>query len=154
MSTLGISKDFDGDDYMPVEATLVKNPISRPGEPRHFMVIKQLQYPVEAHFRNSQVASSKQALKLLEAGNDLYDPVIYFPPEHVEMQLLRKSAKTTECPLKGTTEYFDIHIEGQIIENVAWSYNHVYDFDERLQQIRTYIAFDSRYVQLIELTAG
>ena len=66
----------------------------------------------------------------------------------------KKSAKTTRCLLKGTTEYFDVVLNEQVIENAAWSYYGMHDFDERLDQLKGRIAFDSSRFQILELTVS
>ena len=138
---------------MTEEGTLVQNPIRRPDEPRHFMVLKELAHEVVAERAGERVASSTAAIRCQEAGRDLYDPVVYFPRDAVVMDRLRKNDNSTTCPLKGHTEYFDLVLEGgQTIENAAWSYREVYDFDDRLAQLKGRIAFDTRLVQVTERT--
>lgn len=134
--------------------TLVEDAIQRPDEPRHFMVIKHLEHPVEAWRGSQRIARSVNSIRVQEVGHDIYAPVIYFPREDIHVQALQKSIKTTECPLKGTTEYFDVVLNGQVLENAAWSYCETYNFDERLEQLEGRIAFDSACVQVMELTVS
>ena len=65
------------------------------------------------------------------------------------MEHLIKNAKTTHCPLKGDTEYFDAQTPDGRIENVAWSYDRTI---ERAAALTGYIGFDSRLVQIMEYT--
>jgi len=133
--------------------TLVQNAISRPDEPRHFMVLKALSHPVVATRGELELARSTEAIRVQEAGRSLYDPVVYFPRQSVVMDRLEKTDKTTTCPLKGHTEYFDLVLDGgERIADAAWSYREVYDFDERLEQLKDRIAFDARRVQVTEET--
>jgi uncharacterized protein (DUF427 family) len=85
-----------------------------------------------------------------EVGLDVYDPVVYFPREDVAMARLVKSAKSTHCPLKGDTEYFDLDLGDQRIENAAWSYDRTI---EGASALKDRIAFDARLVQVTEHTA-
>lgn len=130
--------------------TLVKNPIQRPDEPRHFMVLKPLEHRVTAKAATLVLADSASTIRVHEAGYDLYDPVVYFPRVDVRMELLQKSEKTTHCPLKGHTTYFDLILPDTVIPDAAWSYHEVFEFDPRLEQLRDCIAFDARYVAVLE----
>lgn len=55
-----------------------------------------------------------------EVGFDVYDHVTYFPRADVDMAVLVPVDKTTHCPLKGDTEYFDIVVDGERIPEAAW----------------------------------
>ena len=135
-----------------VEISLSDNPIQRPDEPRHFMVINPLPCPAAAELAGCQLAYSDEALKVQEVGHAIYAPVIYFPQQHVRMEYLTLSEKSTECPLKGVTEYYDIRLHGKIYKHAAWIYKTVYEFDERLQLLQGQMAFDTAAVQVLELT--
>lgn len=139
---------------MAAHITLVRDPIVRPDEPRHFMVLKRLPHEVSARWGGLDLARTRNAVRMHEAGYDLYDPVVYFPRADVDMALLRVGEKTTQCPLKGSTEYFDLVVGGEVIENAAWSFHEVCDFDPRLELIRGRIGFDRSRVQVVELPAG
>lgn len=138
---------------MSEQVTFVRNAIQRPDEPRHFMVLKRLPHEATAVGPGgSELARSRNALRMQEAGYDLYTPAVYFPRADVKMDALRVSAKTTHCPLKGNTEYFDLVVGDRIIENAAWSFREVCDFDPRLEELQGRIAFDTSKVQVTELT--
>jgi len=132
--------------------SIIKNAIKRGERPEHFMLIKPIDYPVAAAVQCKQVAYTKDALRIQEVGNDIYLPVIYFPPEDVCMNMLIPSTKKTKCPLKGVTTYFDVICDGTTYSNVAWSYVDIYSFDERLTLLKDKVAFDTRYVQLSEFS--
>ncbi len=68
------------------------------------------------------IADSVNAVVVKEVGRGVYDPVVYFPRADVEMDLLDRTDKSTHCPLKGDTEYFDLVIAGGRTPDVAWSY--------------------------------
>lgn len=131
--------------------TLVENAIHNPADSRHFMVIKSLPYVVTANIAEKMLArASGSALRVQEVGYDVYDPVVYFSQADIDMTCLQPTSKTTHCPLKGTTQYFDGSIDGRLIKNIAWSYVHTHDFDPRLEQLKDLIAFDNHQVQVIE----
>ena len=129
--------------------TMVKSGIHNPAEPRHFMRVVECTNTITACLGDVEVARSNQALKVKEVGFDIYDPVIYFPRGDVNMSLLHKNDKTTHCPLKGDTEYFDFKSGDQTQENLAWSYDRTIEIAAVLQD---YIGFDTRFVQVTEFT--
>lgn len=131
--------------------SLNERPVQRPDEPRHFMQIIALAYPITAELAGCQVAYSHQALMVQEVGHALYPPVIYFPQDAVLMSYLSPSGKSTECPLKGVTEYFDVSVGNKTFKNAAWMYERVYDFDERLISIERCVAFDLTQVEVRQL---
>ncbi|MGR8920074.1 MAG: DUF427 domain-containing protein [Gammaproteobacteria bacterium] len=135
----------------PADVTLVKGAIHNPADARHFMRIAEPAYEVTASLDGLELARSRRALKLKEVGYDVYDPVIYFPREDVDMSRLEKTGKTTHCPLKGDTEYFDGVTDAGRVAELAWSYDRTLDF---AAQIEGYVAFDSRKVTVVEHTAG
>ena len=133
------------------DITLVRDAIHNPAEPRHFMRLAYPAHLVTASIRGIEIERTKRAIKLKEVGRDIYDPVLYFPREDVDMSKLVRLAKSTHCPLKGDTAYFDAELAGRRIAEVAWSYDRTLPLAEA---IRDYVAFDTRRVQVVELTAG
>ena len=126
--------------------TLVKDAIHRPDEPRHFMQFKFPDTHYVAQYDDKTLASTRNALVLMEVAYAIYEPVIYFPLEDVSQDLLQKIDKTTHCPLKGDTAYFDL--EGAQHENekeIAWSYAKPLPFAAKL---REYLAFDPRKIRV------
>jgi uncharacterized protein (DUF427 family) len=132
--------------------TLVRDPIQRPDEPRHFMVLKPLRHQVAAARRGHELARTRDGLRMQEAGYDLYDPSVFFPRADVNMALLRPSTKTKHCPLKGDNQYYDLVLEDEVLENAAWSFVEVCHFDPRLEQLRERVAFDTSKIQVTEHT--
>jgi uncharacterized protein (DUF427 family) len=129
--------------------TMVKDAIHNPADMRHFMRIARPEYTITATLNGTELARSSRALKLKEVGYDIYDSVIYFPREDVKMNQLEKNAKSTHCPLKGDTEYFDAITDQGRVENAAWSYDRTIDI---AREIENYIGFDVRYAQIVEHT--
>lgn len=137
---------------MPESVTLVEDAIHLPSEPRHYMTIKPLLYPVGMSFGEDVLVRSSGAVRVQEIGKKVYDPVIYFPKRDIDMQILKPTGHKTHCPLKGDAEYFDLLLQGEVKKNAAWSYQRVQDFDPALQQLLGKIAFDTSVVRITENT--
>lgn len=126
--------------------TLVTDAIHRPDEPRHFM---EFLFPDEryvARAGDTVIADSTRVLKLAEVGFHIYDPVIYFPLSDTDMAHLEATAKSSHCPLKGDTHYFDFVCGDERRTDIAWTYAKPLDFAKKL---REYLAFDRRQVQVL-----
>ncbi|MBV1858498.1 MAG: DUF427 domain-containing protein [Nannocystaceae bacterium] len=123
-------------------ATLVRGAISRPDEPRHFMVIEPVEGAVVARAGAVVLARSTRAVRVREVGHHIYEPVVYFPPQDVDSAVLRPTEVITHCPLKGRAAAFDVHAD-EVIEGAAWSYQQMFDFDPRLGQLESCVAFDA-----------
>ncbi len=135
--------------------THVQDAIHNPADPRHFMRLKPVRGRVTARAGGVELARSEAALKLMEAGRDLYDPVWYLPRRDVAMDRLVAVDRTTHCPLKGDTAYFDVRLDdGTVLEGAAWSYVSVLDFDSRLAPLAELIAFDQSRVLVTEIPAS
>jgi uncharacterized protein (DUF427 family) len=50
------------------------------------------------------------------------EPRLYVDPELVRTELLEASTTRTYCPYKGTASYWHAHIGGDVLTDVAWSY--------------------------------
>ncbi|MEM7274737.1 MAG: DUF427 domain-containing protein [Actinomycetota bacterium] len=127
----------------PADVTLVQGAIHNPAEPRHFMRVVPAGIERTASVGDAVIARSEAAVVVKEVGRDLYDHVTYFPRAGVDMDALVRIDKTTHCPLKGDTEYFDLVVDGQRISEAAWSYVDTLDIAEEL---RDRIAFDAAKV--------
>ena len=106
-----------------VETTLVAGAIHNPSEPRHFMRIKPVERRVVIRLGDEMLADSSEAVRVLEVGKDIYDPVFYLPRSDVTPRL-RRNDNTTHCPLKGDAVYFDlVDAAGEVrVPGIAWSY--------------------------------
>ncbi len=100
---------------------------------------------VRAMIAGHVIADTDQALILQEAS---YRPVQYFPRADVEMGFAGKTDRSTNCPYKGDASYYTFDIEGEILENVAWSYETPYP---AMSDIEGYVAFYPDRVQVYEL---
>lgn len=127
------------------QITLIEGAIHRPDEPRHFM---EFTYPTTRYIATIEdrvVADSGNVLKLSEVGYHIYDPVVYFPLADARLDLLRASEKTSHCPLKGDTNYYDFVDGATTVVDVGWCYSAPLDFANALAD---YVAFDTRRVTI------
>ena len=64
----------------------------------------------------------------------------YFPPDSINKEYFKPSSKnyTTVCGWKGTAEYYDLEVNGEVNENAAWHYPNT---KPEAVNIRDYVAF-------------
>ena len=127
----------------PSQVTMAKETIHNPDEVRHFMKAKPVNRRVQVWQGDVLLAESTDALRVVEIGYDLYDPVLYLPREDVKVELARVEGKTTHCPLKGDAAYFQ---DGN--GELAWSYESPFPFSDI---IKNRIAFYPNRVEIREL---
>ena len=95
------------------------------------------------------LAETSGAVRVLEVGKDLYDPVLYLPPDDVTPRLRRRDVQSSHCPLKGDAVYFDlVDADGAVlVEKIAWSYPEPFPF---ASELAGRIAFYARHVTIEE----
>lgn len=125
------------------QVTLVNQAIHNPAEPRHFMRVKPASGTVEARVGEILLARTANALRILEAGRDLYDPVIYFPNADLLEDLVPLDTKTTYCPIKGKASYWSLPGSDA---KLAWRYDDPLDC---AKELAGHTAFYSNQVTLI-----
>ena len=128
--------------------TLARDIIQNPYEPRHFMKLKPIQKKIQVWVDEVLLAESKNAIRLLEVGYDLYDPVIYFPFKDLCLELEVIEGKGTFCPIKGDATYYAFPNLTSSETYLAWSYLETLEFAHSLQNL---IAFNPEQVSLVEL---
>ena len=109
-------------------------PVRIPG-PDHPITIKPNPGRVIVSVGGRQVADSRQALTLEEAG---YAPVQYIPLGDVDQALLIPSDHGSYCPFKGDASYYSVPAAGERGVNVVWEYREPY---AAVAQIRGHVAF-------------
>ncbi|MEZ5774293.1 MAG: DUF427 domain-containing protein [Hyphomicrobiaceae bacterium] len=126
--------------------------IHNPDEPRHFMRLKPAGKRIRILREGRELAVSDRALRLLEVGKDVYDPVLYIPPEDVRADLLVRD-KRTFCPLKGHASYFDLAAaDGRApVPEIAWSYRDTLPFAREIDGL---VAFYGDKVTIEESPSG
>lgn len=96
-------------------------------------------------FNKHVIADSNDALILREAG---CRPVVYFPRTDVAMEYMGRSNHHTQCPYKGEASYYTLTMDGEILENGVWSYEHPY---EAMEPIAGRIAFYPEQVNIYQV---
>ena len=88
---------------------------------------------MRAHVNGTVIAES-DATVVVEGNH-------YFPPDSVKNEYFAPAAsgRSTVCPWKGTASYLDITVDGQTLDNVAWTYP---EPKPDAEEIRDHIAFD------------
>lgn len=84
------------------------------------------------------VAQTAEAVLLRE---NRYPARAYVPRAAVTATL-QPAARTTHCPFKGDTVYFDLEIGGERIAEAAWSYEAPFD---EMAAIADLVSFDDRF---------
>ena len=85
----------------------------------HPIMLEPAKQRWRVYFNNHVIADTDDALILHEAE---LAPVVYFPREDVAMEYMGRTAHHTRCPFKGEASYYTLTLGGEILENVAWSY--------------------------------
>ncbi len=98
------------------------NVIRNPGNAAHFMALKPIKSRVRVYAGDTLLADTQEALRLVEVGRDIYDPLVYVPADDMTADLERLE-KSTHCPLKGDASYHAL-----AGEEIAWSYDAPLDF--------------------------
>ena len=98
------------------------------------MVIRPVNRRVRISVGSTVLAETTNAVRVLESGKTLYDPVLYIPAEDVS-GALTPLASTTHCPLKGDAAYF-AH-DG---EEIAWVYRDPFAWASELAGRRAFWA--------------
>jgi uncharacterized protein (DUF427 family) len=113
--------------------------------PDHPITLEKAARRWRAEFNKHVIADSNDALILREA--DLR-PVVYFPRADVGMEYMGRTQHHTHCPYKGEASYYTLTMDGEILENGVWSYEHPY---EAMEPIAGRIAFYPDEVTVYEV---
>jgi uncharacterized protein (DUF427 family) len=80
---------------------------------------------------NGTVLAESDATEVVEGNH-------YFPRDSVKMEYFTPTDHHTHCPWKGDASYYTIEIDGQKLENGAWTYPEPKD---AAKNIENYVAF-------------
>ena len=98
--------------------------------------VERSQHPVRIDFAGRTLASSTEALRVLETS---HPPTIYVPPGDIDFSLLRDSGgQGTWCEFKGSARYLDAVADGRRVARVGWSYP---DPTPGYEALRDHVAF-------------
>jgi len=101
---------------------------------------------VRAMFAGHVIGDTTRALTVYARGQE---PVHYFPRQDVETSYLGKTSKLTHSSGLGDASHFTIVMEGEIIENAIWSYEHP---EGGAEALKGYMAFSPHWAEVYELT--
>jgi len=74
---------------------------------------------IRAELGGVVIADSRRACLLHEAG---HQPVYYFPPQDVRLDLLEPSPRRAQVPTKGQASFFTVRAGETVVHNGAWAY--------------------------------
>jgi uncharacterized protein (DUF427 family) len=83
--------------------------------------LEQTKRLIRVEFAGIEVARTQRAWRILETS---HPPVYYIPRDDVKMQFLRAAQGSSFCEWKGSATYFDLVINDQLAQRVAWTYEH------------------------------
>jgi len=106
--------------------------------PEHKIMLDTGPDPVTVTKDGEIVAATTTAVILREDG---YPTRAYVPRRDVTATLT-PTGKSTHCPFKGDTTYYDVTVGGQALSNVAWSYEQPYG---EMAPIAGHVAFDDSF---------
>lgn len=113
--------------------------------PDHPITLNMNPKRVRVRVADHVLADTADALTLQEAS---YDPVQYFPRGDVETGFLSQTDKVTQCPYKGAATHYSMLVNGDLLENCAWSYEEPFP---AVEAIRGRLAFYTDRVQVYEI---
>ncbi len=116
--------------------------------PDHPITITKNPHRVRVQVGDHVIADSAEALTLQEAS---YPAVQYIPRKDMEMSFFGKTPRSTNCPYKGDASYYTLNIDGQILENVVWSYEAPFP---AMEAIKDHVAFYPDKVRIYEVAAA
>ena len=88
------------------------------------------------------LADTPRALVLFETG---LPPRWYIPKVDARMDLFVHTDQTSQCPYKGTAEYWSARVGDELVENIVWSYRTPLPESER---VAGYVCFYDEHVDV------
>ncbi len=76
--------------------------------------------------RRTTSASARLGTSLVATSDDLVmvEGNAYFPRPSVAEGVLQSSSTTSVCPWKGVASYYDVHVDGQVVPDGAFTHRH------------------------------
>jgi len=91
-----------------------------PKDPYHRVDTLTSLRPVKVSLNGKVLAESPYSVHLYETKLPCR---FYIPLSTIDQTILRKNSKTTQCPYKGTAEYYDVILGDEVHEGLVWYYN-------------------------------
>ena len=112
--------------------------------PEHNLVETPMAGRVTVELDGKILADSRHVIRVDEDGSPVR---YYFPRSDVSMDRLERTATTSQCPFKGTANYFSLPLgggdNGSKLDDAVWTYEE--PFDEH-QALKDRLAFyDDKY---------
>lgn len=108
-------------DWDAVDAWFVEDERQRghPRDPYHRIDVHESSRPIEAEVAGETLADTDRALAVFETRLPFR---FYLPEVDVRTELLTPSDTETVCAYKGKARYFHADVDGERVEDVAWTY--------------------------------
>ncbi len=76
--------------------------------------------------RRTTSASARLGTSLVATSDDIVtvEGSAYFPLPSVPEGALQPSSTISVCPWKGVASYYDVHVDGRVVPDGAWTYRH------------------------------
>ncbi len=76
--------------------------------------------------RRTTSASARLGTSLVATSDDIVtvEGKAYFPLPRVPEGVLQPSSTTSVCPWKGVASYYDVHVDGEVVPDGAFTYRH------------------------------
>src|SRR5688500_1199828 len=87
--------------------------------PEHHVIEEHPGNRVEVFFNGEKIADSTNTIKVVE---DEYPARFYFPRSDVRMDVFERTQETSQCPFKGTANYYSLNLGDKKAENAVWTY--------------------------------
>jgi uncharacterized protein (DUF427 family) len=113
-----------------------------PRDPYHRIDVHRTSRPVTVEAGGQSLAETTRALAVVETGLPIR---FYIPRVDVAMEHLGPSPTETVCAYKGQAEYFHVDLDGQRVEDAAWSYPSP---EPRFGRLQDLVCFDQEKVDL------
>ena len=116
-----------------------------PRDPQVRLDILDTSRPVRITVAGQVVAESGRARMLFETG---LPARYYLPRDDVRMELLKSSERHSDCPYKGSADYWHLNLEGEAFEDLVWSYPEPV---MEAARIKGYLCFFDEKVEAVEV---